>query len=95
MIMDHQLLLFAGWLTSQIIVLAEISAHRKKPANPLTCIKKKPYKFSLSIMGAFAGYAFFVKPEMQPIMVFGLGLGADMILDKIMLIAGKASNEKL
>lgn len=91
---DHQLLLFLGWFTSQLIVLAEISAHKKKPENPLTHIKRNPYKFALSIMGALAGYAFFVKPEMEPIMVFGLGLGADMILDKIMLIAGKATYEK-
>lgn len=83
-----------GWLTNRLMILAEVSAHTKKPISPITYVNANPYKVALSVCGAIAGFIFFVDDLSDYPMIYGIGLMADMVLDRIMVITGKATNGK-
>ena len=49
-----------GWFSHHLMILAERNASTGELPHPLTYVKKHPYKFMMSIVGAVLGYMFMV-----------------------------------
>jgi hypothetical protein len=81
---------FLGLVTHFVLVLSDVSAARKKYISPWQFIKERPYKVTLSIIGAIVGYAVLQDVKDAPAYVyFSVGYMANDTLDKAGSIASR------
>lgn len=84
MITSPEFLCCLGLIAHQLSILAEMSQADGKMITPLAYIKRRPYKFSLSVIGAIVGYVVLLQlGELTPITAFGVGYIANDSIDRV------------
>ena len=82
--MTTEFLCFLGLLTHQLTILAEMSQARGKMVTPFDYIKERPYKLSLSAIGAVVGYIVLMQMnELTLLTAFGVGYMANDSIDRV------------
>jgi len=82
--MSTEILCLLGLLTNLLSILAEMSQARNCRVSPLTYINERPYKLSLSIIGAVIGYIVLDQMgELTLITAYGVGYMANDSIDRI------------
>lgn len=90
--MDYAFLCFLGLIAHQLTILAEMSQAHGSLVTPYDYIKKRPYKFSLSVIGAIVGYMVLQQMgELTLLTAFGVGYIANDSIDR----AGKLTAAKM
>ena len=82
--MTTETLCFLGLLTHQLTILAEMSQSRKTRVTPFDYMRERPYKLSLSIIGAIIGYIVLQQMgELTLITAYGVGYMANDSIDRV------------
>ena len=82
--MTPEILCALGLLTHQIGILAEMSQARGVRVSPFDYIRERPYKLSLSIIGAIIGYIVLQQSgELTLITAYGIGYMANDSIDRV------------
>lgn len=82
--MSTELLCILGLLTHQLTILAEMSQARNKRVTPFDYMRERPYKLSLSIIGAVIGYIVLSQMgELTLITAYGVGYMANDSIDRV------------
>lgn len=90
--MSTELLCFLGLLTHQLTILAEMSQARGVRVSPFDYMRERPYKLSLSIIGAVIGYIVLQQSgELTLITSYGIGYMANDSIDRV----GKMTSMKM
>lgn len=82
--MAPEFLCVLGLLAHQMMILAEMSQASGQVIWPQDYIRKRPYKFGLSIIGTIVGYAALMDSgQITSLTAFGVGVVANDIIDRI------------
>ena len=78
------LMCLLGMLAHHLSVLAEMSQAAGAMVTPVQYARRRPYKLSLSLIGAVVGYvALYELGELTLITAFGAGFIADSTVDRV------------
>lgn len=90
--MSTELLCVLGLLTHQLSILAEMSQAKGRRVGPIEYIRERPYKLSLSIIGAVIGYIILAQVgELTLLTAYGVGYMANDSIDR----AGKIASMRM